>query len=335
MLVWGGSRYNNKTFRSIRVRDGAAYNPNTDSWRTIPDAPIVGGYWYSIVWTGTEMIVWGDPRRRGHSRGNVGAAFDPSSNEWRHIADGPLTGRSGHLAVWTGDEMIVWGGYLTAYNRERYDGEGAAYDPATDTWRMLPRAPLPAGYDAMGAWTGNEVLVMATPMGNKASDYPKFAEAAAYDPASDSWRELPRPPHVAYVSPPAVFFENELILLSLGGEVDGGEVNNYGRSYDTGGILDVSEEEWREHADTSLYANQRWEQIALDEEVVIDGLAYDPDEDSWRKLPKFPLGNREFPVRVWTGTELIIWGGAKLATGNVHVDPPPPRNTGAAYTPPP
>jgi len=55
-----------------------------------------------------------------------------------------LNGRSGHLAVWTGDEMIVWGGYLTAYNRERNDGAGAAYDPETDTWRKLPRGSLPA-----------------------------------------------------------------------------------------------------------------------------------------------------------------------------------------------
>ena len=334
MIVWGGSEQDKNTLESKPVRDGAAYDPEVDSWRRIPKAPVAGGYGFSVVWTGEEMIVWGDPRRGRRSRGNIGAAFDPSTDEWRRIASVPLPGRAGHLAVWTGEEMVVWGGYLTASKRERYDGNGAAYDPATDVWRMLPRAPLPAGYSAMGAWTGEEVIVMASPMGIKASDYPKFAEAAAYDPATDSWRELPRPPHVSYVEPPAAFLEDELILLSLGGDVEDDDGNGRDRTYDTGGILDVSEEKWRPHADTKLYVNQRWEQIALADEVVIDGLAYDPDEDAWRKLPKFPLGNREFPVRVWTGSELIVWGGAKLHTGNVIVDPPPPRNTGAAYAPP-
>jgi hypothetical protein len=45
----------------------------------------------------------------------------------------------------------------------------------------------------MGAWTGEEVLVMSTPMGIDSEDYPKFDELAAYDPASDSWRSLARP----------------------------------------------------------------------------------------------------------------------------------------------
>jgi N-acetylneuraminic acid mutarotase len=279
------------------------------------------------------MIVWGDPRRGRASTGNIGAAFDPTTNEWRRIASDPLSGRADHFAAWTGDEMIVWGGHLTASNRERYDGEGAAYDPDTDMWRVLPRSPLPAGYGAMGAWTGTEVIVMASPMGIEASDYPKFAEAAAYDPSTNSWRQLPRPPQVAYVEPPAAYLDGKLILLSLGGQVDGGEVNGYDRSYETGGIFDVQSDQWRSHSEPPSRPDQSWPQIALDHEVVIDGLAYDPADDSWRVLPRFPLGAREFPVMVWTGKELIVWGGAKLATGDVIVDPPPARNTGAAYTP--
>jgi hypothetical protein len=45
--------------------------------------------------------------------------------------------------VWTGDEMIVWGGYLTAYNRERYDGGGAAYDPRRTHGASFRAAPCP------------------------------------------------------------------------------------------------------------------------------------------------------------------------------------------------
>ena len=334
MLVWGGSRLDPETLESVAMRDGAAYDPRSDTWRDIPDAPVPGGYGYSATWTGDEMIVWGDPDVGRKGDGNVGAAYDPETDSWRRIAPGPLSGRASHLAVWTGDELVIWGGYLTRFEREHYDGEGAAYNPDTDSWRRLADGPLPPGYDAMGAWTGDEVVVLVSPMGIEPEDYPKFAHAAAYDPASDRWRKLPRPPFVTNVSPPAPYLDGHLFLLSLNGEVDGGEEDGFGRSYETGGIFDVGNERWLEHSDPPKVPNQTWPQIALGDEVVIDGLAYDPERDSWRALPDFPLKNREFPVTVWTGTELIVWGGAASPTGNTIVDPPPPLNDGAAYTPP-
>lgn len=327
VLIWGGSRLDKETLRSKPMRDGATYHPRNDSWRKIPPAPIRGGPGYSVTWTGKEMLVWGDPDRGRSTKGNRGAAFDPTTNEWQRIPSGPLTGRSGHLAAWTGDELVIWGGWLTAYNNERYDGEGAAFDPDTNTWRELSKGPLPAGYDAMGAWSGSEVIVMVSPMGIEADDYPKFAHTAAYDPSSDSWRELERPPFVTNVSPPAPFLDDDLFLLSLNGQVDGGENNGYDKSYDTGGIFDASREQWRAHSDPPEPPNHRWGQVALDDEVVIDGLAYDPRADSWRVLPEFPLKPREFPVVVWTGRELIVWGGAGLNHS-------PPVASGAAYTPP-
>ncbi|MGI8775583.1 MAG: Kelch repeat-containing protein [Actinomycetota bacterium] len=327
MIVWGGWVTEGESLRSRYVRTGAAYDPDSDSWRGVTPAPISGGSGYSAIWTGSEMILWGSPAR---GAANEGAAYDPVKDEWRRIGPGPLSPRSGHLAVWAGDEMIVWGGYLTEFQRERYDAKGATYDPATDSWRMLPRGPLPAGYDAMGAWTGKEVLVMVSPMGIEEADYPKFAHLAAFDPATDGWRSLARPPHVAWVSPPVAYLDGKLNVLSLGGTVDGGEVNNYGRELDTGGIYDHERDEWSPHAEPPKRPNQTWEQTAIDDEVVIDGLAYSPSTDTWRKLPRFPLHDREFPVVVWTGHELIVWGGSEVSGG----DPPPPLYDGAAYTPP-
>lgn len=334
MLVWGGSALDPETLMPRLVSRGAAYDPKADTWRRIPAAPIKSGTGYSVTWTGDEVLVWGDPDRGSKTKSNRGAAFDPKTSEWRRIPSGPLTGRSGHLAVWTGDELIVWGGWLTSYERERYDGSGAAYDPETDSWRKLPRGPLPAGYDAKGAWTGGEVLVMSTPMGIAPEDYPKFDELAAFDPETNSWRELERPPQVSYVSPPVAYVDGKLAVLSLGGTVDGGEVNAYDKDYETGGVYDYSTDKWTAHAQPPKRPQQTWEQTAMGSEIVIDALAYNPSTDSWRTLPEFPLREREFPVVVWTGDELIVWGGAKEALGNRIVDPPPPLNDGAAYAPP-
>ncbi|MFN2390034.1 MAG: Kelch repeat-containing protein [Actinomycetota bacterium] len=341
VIVWGGAVFADspETLESTAAVDGAAYDPTADRWRSIADAPLDGGSGYSLVWTGEEMIVWGDGT--GGTRGGraEGAAYDPGADTWRTIAPAPLEARSGHLAVWTGTDMFVWGGFLTDFEREHYDGRGALYDPVADSWREVAPGPLPAGYDALGAWTGNEVVVMASPMGSEPDDYPKFASIAAYDPATDSWRELADPPMVTYVSPPAPFLDGELFLLSAGGEVDGGETDGYAKSYPTGGIYDTRTEAWRTHADPPAPGPEYWEPIAIDREIVLGNLAYDPAADRWRTLPRSPIPAREFPALAWTGEELFVWGGGLVPTqdeeGTVtHVDPPPALDDGAAYRPP-
>lgn len=47
-----------------------------------------------------------------------------------------------------------------------------------------------------------------------------------------------------------------------------------------------------------------------------DGAAYDPERDRWRRLPASALAGRVPAAAVWTGSELLVWGG----TGGVHRD---------------
>ena len=45
--------------------------------------------------------------------------------------------------VWTGEEVLVWDGSNRTRRREgHHRGRGAAYNPQTNRWRPLPRAPL-------------------------------------------------------------------------------------------------------------------------------------------------------------------------------------------------
>lgn len=46
-------------------------------------------------------------------------------------------------------------------------------------------------------------------------------------------------------------------------------------------------------------------------EFLADGAAYDPNADRWRALPRAPLEARAGHVSVWTGEELVVWGGGK------------------------
>ena len=82
-----------------------------------------------------------------------------ANGTWRVIAASPLSGRDDPNAVWTGTEMIVWGGFVGDDIRT-YDG--AAYNPNTDTWRMLPTVPFSMGGGVTimtMVWTGDEAVV--------------------------------------------------------------------------------------------------------------------------------------------------------------------------------
>jgi N-acetylneuraminic acid mutarotase len=130
MLIFGGSSI------SRGMANGAAYNPESDTWRRIPDLPLAGRHRHVAVWTGDELIVWGgyDYHR---ALGN-GAAYDPASDRWRILAEAPISPRCDHSGVWTGREMIVFGGTDGCGSGGRIPfGDGAAYDPASDSWRRL------------------------------------------------------------------------------------------------------------------------------------------------------------------------------------------------------
>ena len=58
-----------------------------------------------------------------------------------------------------------------------------------------------------------------------------------------------------------------------------------------------------------------------------DGGAYDPVTDIWRLLPPSPLSARSGALAVWTGRELVVWGGM-VGTGSWWTGPhSSPRGT--------
>ena len=93
---------------------GGRYNPGTDSWiaTNTSNAPSARES-YTVVWTGSEMIVWGGSYFDGSNRFylNTGGKYNPGMDNWTatSITNVP-SGRTDHTAVWTGSEMIVWGG---------------------------------------------------------------------------------------------------------------------------------------------------------------------------------------------------------------------------------
>jgi hypothetical protein len=64
-------------------------------------------------------------------------------------------------------------------------------------------------------------------------------------------------------------------------------------------------------------------------QAFADGAAYNPETGRWRTLAPAPLSPRSAPAAVWTGREMVVWGGndpARGRAGNALLD-------GAAYNP--
>ena len=111
-----------------------------------------------MVWTGTEALVVGGVDSAGQPD-PAAAAYDPATDNWRTLAEPPSGSRRiNPLVVWTGTDMLLIGG-------DNPDGSllvsyGEAYDPTTDTWRVIASPPVGFVTDrSPAAWTGRELLV--------------------------------------------------------------------------------------------------------------------------------------------------------------------------------
>jgi hypothetical protein len=142
--VWtGSSAIFLETYGTRGPVTGQAFDPEADGWRPLPDAPIGRAYGTVVVWTGSDVIVWGGGDRSDR-RSRQGAAYDPTTDRWRRIADAPF-GLNLASGVWTGREIIVFGSLLDRRHRAATTTSvGEAYDPTTDTWRELPPSSLSA-----------------------------------------------------------------------------------------------------------------------------------------------------------------------------------------------
>jgi hypothetical protein len=174
-VIWGGvaSSPDKSVFIGSAPRGGAAYNPATDRWRTIPNAPIPGRNLPIMVWTGQEVLVFGG--MIGDRSRLDGAALDPSADTWRTIAKTPLTGVE-PVGAWLDDRLFV----VTST-------AAAAYDPAADRWTELPAAQIRPGWRTAVVAAGRLFVVA---FGDGAS---QPVDWAVLDPAAGTWTHAAAP----------------------------------------------------------------------------------------------------------------------------------------------
>lgn len=150
-----------------------------------------------------------------------------------------------------------------------YAVDGAAYDLGKDTWRTLASAPIVGRYGHVAVWTGSKMIVW----GGYGSVLPYYRnDGAAWDPATNTWTTIAAP--TTFTLGPrrdlaAVWSTTTNELIVWGG---------YGSS-----------------CGTSYFC--------------ADGAAYDPVAGTWRQLKVSPLAGRDYHRAVWTGTQMVVFGG--------------------------
>jgi len=252
-------------------------------------------------------------------------------SSWEDLADAPIDGRIGAGVVWTGREMIVWGGLARSPVHEASDG--AAYDPATNSWRAI--APAPSGvFGVVGtaaAWTGDRAVFWA---GNS-PDGP--AAGAIYDPEADTWQRVAEGPLGPREGYSTVWTGTELLIIA-------------GTSGDQGArpvaaALNPSENTWRLlSALNDLPGLAPLGAVWDGEQVFIAGslylcpelgsvctetrpifLAYDPQTDSSHEidLTNAPADVQAAPLAplAWTGTDVVFTISGEPSAGVIRYDP--------------
>ena len=336
MIVWGGAwRAGNA---AIYLDDGAAYDPATNRWRRLPPSPLASRADHVAAWTGREMLVWGgNPGTETAYGANEfvdGAAYDPARNRWRPMADFPLGPRYGARAVWTGKLLVVWGGARAEDGEDPpRRSDGAAYDPATNRWTVLPPSPLPGRVGALAAPTARGVLFSwGIAQGRKAAP-----ESAFYDPSTRRWSAAtPAPPTdtgwcldlsgcVGVDAGDRVLFAGEgLTYAPATGQWAGLPPNPFADPLRDGKAV--------------VWTGQRallWgggtyegESDSYPSKVTGEpGAAYDPLSRRWEPLLPGPLAPRARGRAVWTGEEMLAWGGESAQDKRVQYA------DGAAYRP--
>jgi hypothetical protein len=241
------------------------------------------------------------------------------------------------IAALPGGDVFVWGGYTPGSVGVQLH-EGAVYDAATETWEQLP--PLPDDpaqpmNEARAAWTGDEVVMIASPGTDPSPVYrwsPETGEWArgvdgdstcgsggggvdqpawltgevyvpcedgrirAYDPVADTWRTLPPSPELM-AQPVLVVMDDQLAAV---GEF---EVDSWPPTH-------------------------------------VGAYRYDPATDVWNDLSVGPVSmiQAEGLAAVWTGDEVVLLDGLgdvsvlDPSTGEVALQPSVPLAEGSCRT---
>jgi N-acetylneuraminic acid mutarotase len=321
MIVWGG------TSATGELNTGGVYDPATDTWTattmtSVPN-PRRG---HAAVWTGTRMVVWG-----GYDTGmgwlQDAASYDPVANTWTAL---PMTGapsaRSRFAYAWddTQSELIVFAGWTGTMltGTPILANDASRFNLAM--WAGTAATGLNARYYLPGFMTGTGAATRFLVWGGEQANGTTLQTGARYDPATNMWSNMTNSNRPTTRSRYVGVTTGTTIVVW--GGWSGTAVRN------DGGLYDPTADSWTTLANVLTGFNGRTVSTAVwtGTEMVVFGGSDDPNYggtammfndsaayatagNAWRAVSGANAPSaRGDHTAVWTGTEMIVWGGRDL-----------------------
>jgi hypothetical protein len=298
VLLWGGVGEDGQP-----RADGALYDATADTWTAIEDAPVALAAPHAVALPPQECIDRSTGCSRtvvmigeGVTRGSGTLLSYDRDRGWRTLGAPPDGDWVWSSAAWTGTDVLVLGDTAA-------DGPPHAilYDIVTDAWRTAPAPPVHGWDGSRAAGRGGSTYVTGL-----LGDRTRTGVAVLTDGA---WS-------AAAPTPVSGYWQPELALRSATGPV-----TLAGRTL-IGGARVLS---WSPHRGWQPTPRLPWQllrgeqHLAVNADLVVvwsgdgrGGGAVLPARRrrEWRPAAPTPLAPRTAAASAWTGTGLLVWGGA-------------------------
>ncbi|HEY3530422.1 MAG TPA: hypothetical protein VGK78_14855 [Nocardioides sp.] len=273
------------------LRDGAAFDPTTNTWRRIASAPVPVGPGDRLLAAGDLVVL----RSAGTSAWFV---FDPARNHWLRLRDVPKG----------------VGGLPSSYGSLVYALAGrqvVSYDASSGAWSTLPPDPITPALRQRRVTATSSGPVVTGVDATKPHDgsVPPIILADVFD--GTSWHRLPATGQIAgnsWTWTGTRMVDPEPFTL------DGGEVDGWGRAYPMGGILDPASGTWTSLPEALVNASQGddrgWVVSAAGGSwIAVLGQVYDDSTGRLYRLDR-PNGAPAYgTTAAWADGRLVVFGG--------------------------
>lgn len=243
---------------------------------------------------------------------------------WEALPEGPLTPRRSAHGFALDGKFVVVGGTSAEACPPAADcvepagaphRDGAVFDPSTGTWTTISDAPVPLGFGS-GAVAGGRIFLLLWDIG---SSHPAVRAAfVSYDPARDTWTELPPPPG-----------EDMLTLTEAGSTIVAYQSS---QEYVVGHDFVFDDGKWSELPADPLRPSYDRSIVATPHGLVLLGIEHvsNPggerpnlyraallDGDAWHRLPDSEVVGWN-PIWSWTGGRVVNAATASADGGEVN-----------------